>query len=205
MARGPVTETPRSSQRLRPQRHSLPTCNFRFSYHFSEKETRLQEQRWALKDQINDLQKQTYGSTTIADQLKEFVQNFPQLQAGERKLLIDSLIKLVEIGQNKRVILTLRSPFHSFGYFSPSIAPRVIEPDGCAFVVQLSFRLEFHCGREPRPPPRSQTRNDQREAVRLRSAAPNRATRGFLYWRSAQDSDGLQRGPANSRQPCRRG
>jgi len=64
----------------------LPTCNFRFSYHFSEKETRLQEQRWAVEDQINDLQKQTNDSTTIADQLKEFVQNFPQLQAGERTL-----------------------------------------------------------------------------------------------------------------------
>ena len=76
-----------------------------------------------MKDQINDLQKQTYGSTTIADQLKEFVQNFPQLQAGERKLLIDSLIKLVEIGQNKRVILTLRSTLSLFRVFLPIYSP----------------------------------------------------------------------------------
>jgi len=89
----------------------------------SEKETRLQEQQWALEDQINELQKQSYDAAGIAGQLKDFVRNFPQLQAGERKLLIDDLIERVEIGQNKRVILTMRSPF-AFGYFSPSLAPR---------------------------------------------------------------------------------
>lgn len=72
------------------------------------------------------MQKQTYDAETIADQLKEFVHNFPQLQAGERKLLIDSLVEQVEIGKNKRVILTMRSPF-VFGSLSPSLAPRNIK------------------------------------------------------------------------------
>jgi len=90
----------------------------------SEKETRLQEQQWALEDQINELQKQTYDAGVIADQPKEFVRNFPQLQAGERKLLVDSLIRSVDIGQNKRVTACLRPPFRSFGSLSPSLAPR---------------------------------------------------------------------------------
>jgi hypothetical protein len=33
----------------------------------------------------------------------------------------------VQIGQNKRVTLTMRSPF-AFGYLSPILAPRGIEP-----------------------------------------------------------------------------
>jgi hypothetical protein len=73
------------------------------------------------------LKKQSYGAATIVCQLKNFVRNFPHLQAGERKMLIDSLIERVKIGQNKRVILTMRSPF-AFGYLSPILAPRGIEP-----------------------------------------------------------------------------
>ncbi len=93
-----------------------------------EQETRLQEQQWALEDQINELQKESYNAEVIAGQLKDFVQNFPQLQAGERKLLVDALIERVEIGQNKRVIAALRPPLPSFGYLSPVLAPRGIEP-----------------------------------------------------------------------------
>ena len=93
-----------------------------------EQETRLQEQQWALEDQINELQKDSYNAEAITSQLKEFVRNFPQLQAGERKLLVDALIERVEIGQNKRVVASLRPPLASFGYFSPSLAPRGIEP-----------------------------------------------------------------------------
>ena len=84
-----------------------------------EQETRLQEQQWALGDQINEMQKESYSAETIAGQRKEFVQNFPELQAGERKLLVDALIDRTDIGQNKRVTLIMRSPFCSFGYFSP--------------------------------------------------------------------------------------
>jgi hypothetical protein len=43
-------------------------------------------------------------------------------------MLVDSLIRSVHIGQNKRVTATLRPPFASFGYLSPSLAPRGIEP-----------------------------------------------------------------------------
>jgi hypothetical protein len=83
----------------------------------TDKETPVQEEQWTLEDQINDLQKQTYNATAIAYQLKEFVQNFPQLQAGERKLLVDALIERLYIRKNKRVILFVRSPF-AFGFFS---------------------------------------------------------------------------------------
>ena len=63
-----------------------------------------------LDDQINELQKESYNAETIASQLMEFVQNFPRLQAGERKLLVDSLIEGVEIAQNKRVTAVLWPP-----------------------------------------------------------------------------------------------
>ncbi len=67
----------------------------------SEKETRLQEKQWAIEDQISDLQKQTYDAEAISSQLKDFVANFPSLDQGERKLLIESLVEQVEIGQKK--------------------------------------------------------------------------------------------------------
>ena len=68
-----------------------------------------------------------YDTETISNQLKEIVDNFPSLDQGERKLLIESLIGQVEIGQKKRVAAVLRPPF-AFGFFSPELAPRGIEP-----------------------------------------------------------------------------
>jgi hypothetical protein len=63
-----------------------------------------------------------YNAEAIAGQLKVFIQSSPQIQAGERKLLVDALIERVEIGENKRVVALLRPPLPSFGYFSPSLA-----------------------------------------------------------------------------------
>ena len=68
----------------------------------SGKDARLQEHQWAIEDQINELQKQTYDAETISHQLKDFVANFPGLDQGERKLLVESLVEGVEIGKNKR-------------------------------------------------------------------------------------------------------
>ena len=93
----------------------------------SEKETRLQEKQWAIEDQINELQKQTYDAETIFHQLEDFVANFPDLDQGGRKLLVESLVEGVEIGKNKRVAASLRPPF-GLGFISPDLAPRGIEP-----------------------------------------------------------------------------
>jgi len=78
---------------------------------------------------------------SCAGQLRDFVQNFPQLEAGERKLLVDVLIERVEIGQNKRVTALLRPPLASFGYLSPSLAPRGIEPRD-RFTIFLTYSLK---------------------------------------------------------------
>ena len=37
-----------------------------------EQETRLQEQQWALEDQITELQKESYNAEAISNQLKDF-------------------------------------------------------------------------------------------------------------------------------------
>ena len=60
---------------------------------FSEKEGKLQERLWEIEDQINAVHVMNYNAKEICDQLKEFVLTFTGLQEGERKLLIDSLIK----------------------------------------------------------------------------------------------------------------
>jgi hypothetical protein len=96
---------------------------------------------------FNGLKKQSYGAATIVCQLKNFVRNFPHLQAGERKLLVDSLIERVKIGQNKRVILTMRSPFASFGYLSPSSAPRGEKPKAVEMRIYLEYDLLVYYNR----------------------------------------------------------
>lgn len=77
----------------------------------------------------------------IAGQLEEFVQNFPRLQAGERKLLVETLIERVEIGK-KRVVALLRPPLACIGYLSPSLAPRVGKPQ----VPELRIHVRYELG-----------------------------------------------------------
>ncbi len=56
------------------------------------------------------------------------------------------LIARMSVANNKRVVASLRPPLASFGYFSPVLAPRGIEPrTSRAFVVKLSFSLDFTC------------------------------------------------------------
>jgi site-specific DNA recombinase len=113
----------------------------------SEKETRLQEKQWAIEDQINDLQKQTYDAETISNQLKDFVANFPGLDQGERKLLVESLVEQVEIGQKKRVTAVLRPPF-AFGFLSPELAPRGAKAKtDQAFVIRVVYSLQLYYGK----------------------------------------------------------
>ena len=90
---------------------------------FSEKEGKLQERLWEIEDQINAVHVMNYNAKEVCDQLKEFVLTFPGLQEGERKLLIDSLIKKVEV-KKKEVTLYLKPPLVSLGFPSTSIAPR---------------------------------------------------------------------------------
>jgi hypothetical protein len=78
----------------------------------------------------------------VADQLKEYVRNFPQLQAGERQLLVDSPIRSVDIGQNKRVTACLRPPFRSFGSLSPSLAHRAFHTS-CRLLLILSHVCNY--------------------------------------------------------------
>jgi hypothetical protein len=69
-------------------------------------------------------QAHTYGTETIAHQLKDFVTNFPCLDQGRRKLLIESLVMGAKISKNKRGAPSLRPPF-AFGFMCPDLAPRV--------------------------------------------------------------------------------
>ena len=65
----------------------------------------------------------------ICDYLKGFAEAFTgDLDFGERKLLIESLVNKAEIGTNKKVTVTLQPPLHSLGFLSPSLALRGIEP-----------------------------------------------------------------------------
>ena len=70
----------------------------------------------------------------------------PREDQGERKLLVESLVEVVEIGKNKRVAASLRPPF-GFGLLSPDLAPRGGRPQaGRALVVRVLYDLTAYCG-----------------------------------------------------------
>ena len=95
---------------------------------FSEKENALQKQVWEIEERINAIKLQNYNTEGIGDFLKNFVKSFDDLDFGERKLLIESLVQKVVIYKNKKVTVTLQPPLHSLGFNTPSLALRGIEP-----------------------------------------------------------------------------
>ncbi len=96
---------------------------------YSENEKDLQEQLWEIEDEINSIQIENYNVQGLCDYLKEFVQTFREdLDFGEIKLLIESLVNKVAIGTKKKVTVTLQPPLQSLGFLSPSLALRGIEP-----------------------------------------------------------------------------
>ena len=79
----------------------------------------------------------------ICDQLAEFVRAFPALSEGERKLVVDSLIREVAL-KHQEVAVVLTPPLSGLGFVSTELAPRGIEERvSQAFVVKLSFGLDF--------------------------------------------------------------
>jgi hypothetical protein len=96
---------------------------------YSEKGRDLQEQLWEIEDEINAIQIENYNVQGLCDYLKEFVKAFTDdLDFGERKLLIESLVNTVEIDKNKNVVVELQPPLHSLGFNTPTLALRGVEP-----------------------------------------------------------------------------
>jgi len=63
------------------------------------------------------------------------------------KLLAYLPIMSCEVGQNKKVVAALQPP-SCLGYFSPSLAPRGIEPQaGQGLLIFLRFNLDSGCRR----------------------------------------------------------
>jgi site-specific DNA recombinase len=93
----------------------------------SEQEGQVQERLWALEDEIAALQTVTYNAQEICDQLTEFVRAFPTLSDGERRLVVDSLIREVAL-KHKEVAVCLTPPLAGLGFVSTELAPRGIGP-----------------------------------------------------------------------------
>jgi hypothetical protein len=58
----------------------------------TEQESRTQERLWVLEDKIGSISVITYDAATICHKLTEFVLTFSDLNNGEPKLLVESLV-----------------------------------------------------------------------------------------------------------------
>ena len=91
-----------------------------------ENEQNLQRELWKIEDKIQELQNKNYGVKGISDYLKNFTVIFDDLDFGERKLIIESLIEEVKIGKGKSVSFTLTPPYTAIGVSNPLCVPKGI-------------------------------------------------------------------------------
>jgi hypothetical protein len=73
--------------------------------------------------------------------LKDFCQSYNGLETrGERKLLMESLVQGVVIGENKKVTVSLQPPLHSLGFLTPTLARRGEKPK-MEFTICIEYSL----------------------------------------------------------------
>jgi len=106
-------------------------------------ENRLQKEIWRIEDKIQGLQNKNYGVKGISDYLKHFTMVFDELDYGERKLIIESIIEEVRIGKNKRVRFTLIPPYNRFGVSDPFCVPEGIN-NRKNLILYLKYNLNIY-------------------------------------------------------------
>jgi hypothetical protein len=109
---------------------------------YSERERELEEQLWEAEDTLNTIQPHNYNAEGVGSYLRDFVSSFTDLDNGERKLLVESLVKKVEIGSNKTAAVMLQPPF---GFLSPTLALRGEKPK-MEFTICLEYSLMNYYG-----------------------------------------------------------
>jgi len=78
---------------------------------------------WQIEDGIGATELMNFNAEAVSDYLRDFCRSYAELETpGERKLLMESLVQEVVIGENKKVTLALRPPL--FGFVTPTLALR---------------------------------------------------------------------------------
>ena len=74
---------------------------------YNEKEKELQTQVWQIEDEIGAIELMNFNAEAVSDYLRDFCRSYADLETpGERKLLMESLVLEVVIGENKKAAVT---------------------------------------------------------------------------------------------------
>gem|GEM_PF-4049239 len=84
----------------------------------------IEKELWNIEDRINDIQTGKVNEEIITNYLENFVKIYDELEAGEKKVLIESLVKEVIIKGDKEIKMTLQIPFEKFRVSTPAISPK---------------------------------------------------------------------------------
>jgi hypothetical protein len=95
-----------------------------------------------VEDTLNTIRLQNYNAGGVGSYFRDSVNFFADLDNGERKLPVESLVKKVEIGSNKMASVTLQPPF---GFLSPTLALRGEKPK-MEFTICLEYSLMNYYG-----------------------------------------------------------
>jgi hypothetical protein len=93
----------------------------------AEAEGAAQERPWSLEDQINGLELATYNAQGGCERMAAVVQEFPNLDMGERRLWAQCWIEDVA-AKNKEVVAILTPPLPAVGFATTEPAPRGRRP-----------------------------------------------------------------------------
>jgi len=86
------------------------------------KENALKTALWEVEDTLNEAETKELNVETITNYLAQFTGMYDNLEAGEKKLCVESLVKRVETGKNKEITLTLHVPLGEFRVLIPHLS-----------------------------------------------------------------------------------
>ena len=113
------------------------------------KEWNLKKELWNIDDSITDLKNQEVNTEIIMNYLEHFNNTYQNLENGEKRILIENLVKEVKIKGDKYIRLKLHIPLQEFRVFIPQFVPQGAN-NRIFFILILLYDLKLYYNNKPR-------------------------------------------------------
>ena len=89
----------------------------------SRKDGEIKKELMLLDDRMTDIRTLSVSGEIVTKNLTDFVKIYDGLEPGEKKLLIESVVRLVEVKEGMNIRISLQVPLEKFRVFIPQCVP----------------------------------------------------------------------------------
>jgi hypothetical protein len=107
----------------------------------SRKDGEIKKELMLLDDRMTDIRTLSVSGEIVTKNLTDFVKTYDGLEPGEKKLLIESVVRLVEVKEGMNIRISLQVPLEKFRVFIPRCVPKETN-DRNSLMMDLKYCLK---------------------------------------------------------------